>query len=141
MGRTSEALRRAEASRDAWTTVSAVDRVCEEIILSAGLNDEAYRRYGLRASRQGTYLATFRSVVRKYPHRSRREILHDLRCEGQELDRTLVDLEALKAEHVGLSACGGGRLRGSSTVGSTSTSPFTFPVGSVQFGPQRSRLA
>ena len=78
MGRTSEALRCAEASRDAWTSDAAVDRVCEEIILSAGLNDEAYRRYGLRANRQGTYLATFRAVARKYPHKSRREILHDL---------------------------------------------------------------
>jgi hypothetical protein len=78
MGRTSEALRCAEASRDAWTSDAAVDRVCEEIILSAGLYDEAYRRYGLRASRQGTYLATFRSVARKYPHKSGREILHDL---------------------------------------------------------------
>jgi hypothetical protein len=78
MGRTFEALRCAEASRDAWTSDAAVDRVCEEIILSAGLYDEAYRRYGLRASRQGTYLATFRSVARKYPHKSRREILHDL---------------------------------------------------------------
>jgi hypothetical protein len=78
MRRTSEALRCAEASRDAWTTDAAVDRVCEEISLSAGLNDEAYRRYGLRANRQGTYLSTFRAVVRKYPHKSRRQILHDL---------------------------------------------------------------
>lgn len=78
MGRTSEALRFAEASRDARTSDAAVDRVCEEIILSEGSSDEAYRRYGLRANRGGTYLATFRAVARKYPHKSRREILHDL---------------------------------------------------------------
>lgn len=77
MGRTAEALRCAEASRDAWTSDAAVDRMCEEIILSAGLNDEAYRRYGLRANRQGTYLATFRAVARKYPQKSRSEIFHD----------------------------------------------------------------
>ncbi len=78
MGRTSEALRFAEASRDAWTSNAAVDRVCEEIVLSAGFDDEAYRRYGLRANRGGTYLATFRAVACKYSHKSRSEILHDL---------------------------------------------------------------
>jgi hypothetical protein len=78
MGMTSEALCCAEASRDAWTSDAAVDRVCEEVILSAGFNDEAYRRYGLRANRGGTYLATFRAVARKYPHKSWSEILHDL---------------------------------------------------------------
>jgi hypothetical protein len=42
------------------------------------LVDEAYRRYGLVAHRAGTYLSTFRAVARKYPHKSRREILHEL---------------------------------------------------------------
>jgi len=78
MGKKPEAIRYAEASRGSWTSDSAVDRLCEEIVLSSGLADEAYRRYGLRANRAGTYLATFRAVVHKYPHKSPREILHDL---------------------------------------------------------------
>jgi hypothetical protein len=73
-----DAIRYAEASRDSWRSDSAVDRLCEEIVLSCGLADEAYRRYGLDANRAGTYLATFRAVARKYPHKSSREILHDL---------------------------------------------------------------
>jgi hypothetical protein len=77
-GKKSEAIRCAEASRGSWTSDSAVDRRCEEIVLSSELADEAYRRYGLRANRAGTYLATFRAVARKYPHKSSREILHDL---------------------------------------------------------------
>jgi hypothetical protein len=78
MGKKSEAIRSAEASRGPWTSDSAVDRLCEEIVLSSGLADEAYRRYGLRANRAGTYLATFQAVARKYPHKSPSEILHDL---------------------------------------------------------------
>ena len=55
-----------------------LSRLCEEIVLSSGLAEEAYQRYGLRANRAGTYLATFRAVARKYPHKASREILHDL---------------------------------------------------------------
>lgn len=75
MGKRAEALRYAESCRGPWTHDGEVDALCEQILLSSGLADEAYRRYGLRASRGGTYLATFRAVVRKYPHKPPREIL------------------------------------------------------------------
>jgi hypothetical protein len=52
--------------------------LCEEILVSSGLVDEAYARYGLTANRGGTYLATFRAVAKKYPHKSATEILSDL---------------------------------------------------------------
>jgi hypothetical protein len=50
----------------------------EEILLSSGSIDEAYTRYGLRANRGGTYLSTFRSVAKKYPHKSVGQVLADL---------------------------------------------------------------
>jgi hypothetical protein len=78
MGRKSEALRYAESCRGPWTNDNDVHRLCEEILLSSGLVDEAYRRYGLLANRAGTYIGTFRAVARKYPHKSGREILRDL---------------------------------------------------------------
>jgi hypothetical protein len=78
IGRQSEAIYLAEGSRGPWTSNYDVDRVCEEILLAAGAVDEAYRRYGGLANRAGTYLATFRAVVRKYPTKSPRDILHDL---------------------------------------------------------------
>jgi hypothetical protein len=78
MGRKAEAIRYAEASRDAWTPGGEVDRACEDILLSSGMAEEAYRRYGLRASAAGTYLATFRAVVAKYPHKAPRDVLADL---------------------------------------------------------------
>ncbi|MBE3064565.1 MAG: hypothetical protein IMZ69_06065, partial [Spirochaetes bacterium] len=78
MGRKSEAIRCAESSRGPWTPDGGVDAVCEEILLSSGLIEEAYEKYGLRANRGSTYLATFRSVARQYPHKSAGQILADL---------------------------------------------------------------
>lgn len=86
MGKKSEALRCAESSRGSWTPDVEVDAVCEEILLSSGLADEAYERYGLVVTRGGTYLATFRAIAKKYPHKSARDILTDLarRTPGEE---------------------------------------------------------
>jgi hypothetical protein len=77
-GQTAEALRYAEACRSPWTSDYEVDRVCEDILQASGRTDEAYALYGVRASRGGTYVATFRAVAKKYPHKAAREILHDL---------------------------------------------------------------
>jgi hypothetical protein len=78
MGERSEAIRYAESCRGPWTNDGQVSALCEEILLSAGLVDEAYARYGPMVPRGGTYLAIFRAVARKYPHRSAGEILADL---------------------------------------------------------------
>lgn len=78
MGEKAEALRYAESCRGRWTDDADIDAIGEEILLSSGLADEAYRRYGLRANRKTTYLATFRAVVRKYPHKPPGEVLTDL---------------------------------------------------------------
>jgi len=77
-GRRSEAIRLAESSRDPWASDIDIDRLCEEALLSSGLADEAYRRYGLRANRAGTYVGWFRAVAKKYPHKKPAEILDDL---------------------------------------------------------------
>jgi hypothetical protein len=77
-GRKAEALRYAESCRGPWTPDGGVDALGEEILLSSGLVDEAYERYGLRASRASTYLATFRAVAKKYPHKDVRQLLADL---------------------------------------------------------------
>jgi len=78
MGKKAEALRYAESCRGRWASDLAIDAVCEEILLSSGLVDEAYQRFGLTANRAGTYLATFRAVAKKYPHKSPGTILADL---------------------------------------------------------------
>jgi hypothetical protein len=78
MGKKSEAIAYAESCRGPWTHDGEVDATCEEILLSSGMVEEAYARYGRRGSRGGTYLATFRAVARKYPHKAPRDILADL---------------------------------------------------------------
>ena len=77
-GKKADALRYAESCRGPWASDLAIDRCCEELLLSSGMLDEAYSRYGLRANQAGTYLATFRAVSKKYPHKTVSEILADL---------------------------------------------------------------
>ena len=78
MDRKAEAIRYAESCRGRWANDGEVDVACEEILLSSGRVEDAYDRYGLRANRAGTYLATYRAVARKYPHKAPRDILDDL---------------------------------------------------------------
>lgn len=73
-----EAIRYAESCRGRWADDAEVAATCEEILLSSGLVDEAYERYGLVANRASTYLASYRAVAGKYPHKAPREILADL---------------------------------------------------------------
>ncbi len=78
MGKKAEAIRYAEAERGINDDPGAIAGTCEEVLLSSGLADEAYRRYGIEANRAGTYLAWFRAVAKKYPHKKAAEILADL---------------------------------------------------------------
>jgi hypothetical protein len=77
-GRKAEAIKYAEAGRGRNDNPAAVARQCEALLLSMGLTEEAYRRYGIAANPGSTYLATFRAVRRKYPHKAAGEILADL---------------------------------------------------------------
>jgi len=77
-GKTDEAIRYAELCRSPYASDHSIDCICEEALLSAGRADEAYRQYGLRANRAGTYLAWFRAVAKKYGDKSASEILEDL---------------------------------------------------------------
>jgi hypothetical protein len=77
-GKKAEAVRYAEACRGPWTNGSAVDAFCEAVLLSSGLIEEAYSRYALRTTVGATYLAMFRAVVGKYPHKEKAQVLADL---------------------------------------------------------------
>lgn len=78
MGRKAEAIRYAEEGRGLNDSPVAIARACEEVLLSSGLADEAYEKYGLVANQAGTYLAWFRAVAKKYPHKPKAEVLADL---------------------------------------------------------------
>jgi len=78
MGKKAEAIRYAEESRGLNDPGWQIAQVCEEILLSSGLLDEAYRRYAIEANQGTTNLATFRAIAKKYPHKQPDEILRDL---------------------------------------------------------------
>ena len=78
MGRKAEAALYAEASRGLNQPDSVIDQACEEILISSGLHEEAYRRYGLSAAVGNSYIARFRSVAKRYPIKDKSQILSDL---------------------------------------------------------------
>ncbi|GAC1583745.1 MAG: hypothetical protein NVS3B7_19120 [Candidatus Elarobacter sp.] len=78
LGRPAEALRYAEAARGINDRRS-VDAACERLLLDRGMEEEAYRRYGMSAVPQlTTNLAVFRAMRKKYPHIDAASLLHDL---------------------------------------------------------------
>lgn len=78
MGKKAEALRYAEDSRVLNQPDYSISEVCEEILLSSGMMEEAYARYAIEANQKTTYLATFRAIVKKYPNKGPGDILADL---------------------------------------------------------------
>ncbi len=78
MGRKAEAIRYAESSRGLNDSPIAIARACEEILLASGFADEAYARYAIEANQGTTFLATFRSIAKKYPTKPPAKILDDL---------------------------------------------------------------
>lgn len=78
MGKKAEAIRYAEESRGLNDPGWQIAQSCEDILLSSGLLDEAYRRYAIEANQGTTNLATFRAITNKYPHKQPEEILRDL---------------------------------------------------------------
>ena len=78
IGKKAEALRYAEVSRGFNDSPVAIAQACEEILLSSGMTDEAYNRYAIEANQKTTYLATFRTIAKKYPHKEASNILRDL---------------------------------------------------------------
>jgi len=75
MGEAGQALRYAEESRGLNDNPYAIARECEDILLSGGMMDEAFERYAYEANVKSTYLATFRAIAKKYPHKDKEEII------------------------------------------------------------------
>lgn len=78
LGRKAEAIRYAEDSRGLNSPDGYISEICEEILLSSGLAEDAYQRYALAANQGTTNLATFRAIAKKYPHKPPADILRDL---------------------------------------------------------------
>ena len=55
-----------------------IDRFCEGVLLKAGREEEAYRRYGPHVGAGTTYVAIYRDTLRRYSGRDPRQVLLDL---------------------------------------------------------------
>jgi hypothetical protein len=77
-GKGEEAIRYAEDSKGLNAPLSAIAAFCEGVLLDSGFADEAYARYAVEATYAATNLATFKAIVKKYPHLPRETILRDL---------------------------------------------------------------
>jgi len=78
IGKKAEALRFAEESRGLNENPTYIAEACEEILLTSGMAEEAYRRYAIQANQKTTYVSTFRAIAKKYPGKKAEEILDDL---------------------------------------------------------------
>jgi hypothetical protein len=78
LGRKADAVQYAEASRGVNQPDAVIDQACEAILISSGLHEEAYQRYGLGAAVGNSFLARFRAVAKRYPMKDPSQILADL---------------------------------------------------------------
>lgn len=78
MGRPIEAIQYAEDSKGLNAPLTSIAAFCERVLLDAGFADEAYSRYAVEATYATTNVATFKAIVKKYPHMPRETILRDL---------------------------------------------------------------
>ncbi|MEN8800507.1 MAG: hypothetical protein ABF297_00905, partial [Thiogranum sp.] len=78
LGRKAGAVQYAEASRGLNQPDAVIDQACETILISSGLYEEAYQRYGLGAAVGNSFLARFRAVAKRYPIKDPSQILADL---------------------------------------------------------------
>lgn len=77
LGRKAEALRYAKESCGLNDNHIEMEEMCEEILLSSGLREDAYRQYAIPRLASMPGLASFRKVAKKYPEKGKKEILHD----------------------------------------------------------------
>ena len=77
-GKRAEAIRYAEDSKGLDAPLTAIAAFCEGVLWDSGFADEAYARYAVEATYATTNLATFKAIVKKYPHMARETILRDL---------------------------------------------------------------
>lgn len=77
-GKRAEAICYAEDSKGLNAPLTAIAAFCEGVLLDAEFADEAYSRYAVGATYPTTNLATFKAIVKKYPHMPRETILRDL---------------------------------------------------------------
>jgi len=78
LGQHKEAIEYAQSNMGINDPKTEIAVACEAILLELGQLDEAYAQYAFEANQKTTNLATFRAIVKKYPHKPVKAILCDL---------------------------------------------------------------
>lgn len=79
-GKLDEAIQYAESmlNGSGYSYDPSIWRFCEQALIDAGREDEAYEQYGLLDFPEITYINRFRAIKKRYPHKDPRRILLDL---------------------------------------------------------------
>ncbi len=72
------AIRVIEAMRGPYAPDSTLSALAEQMLHEAGRSDEAYARYAIAAHDTHTYIATYRTIAKRYPMIAPQRILDDL---------------------------------------------------------------
>lgn len=72
------AIQMIEGLRSPYAPDGALSGVAEQLLLDAGRVDEAYTRYGVKATFANTNIATYRAIAKRYPSIDPSRILEDL---------------------------------------------------------------
>ena len=78
-GKKAEAIRLAQDMASQLNApMHAIYEECEKVLLSSGLYEEAYEKFGLLWTERNSKLSTFRAISKKYPQIDKKRILEDL---------------------------------------------------------------
>lgn len=77
-GKIDDAINELESYAQNSCQAGGISHFGEKILLEAGMQNEAYRRFGIMANRKMTGLATFNAIRKKYPQIDTLQILNDL---------------------------------------------------------------
>lgn len=77
LGNKAAAFRYAKESCGLNDNPSEMEEVCQDILISSGMWQEAYCQYGIPQLVDRPGLATFRKVLKKYPGKEKKEMLKD----------------------------------------------------------------
>lgn len=77
-GRYDEALAYLQEKRSLNDSPAQLAQLAEEILIAAGRCEEAFERFGEASTWRSNHLATFRALIKKYPHKPPLEILKSL---------------------------------------------------------------
>lgn len=77
-GKIDEAIAYAESLIDGRQEQPGIVPFCEQVLIDAGREEEAYQKYGLKAVYASTYLNVYRKTAARYPGKEKKQLLIDL---------------------------------------------------------------